>query len=301
MSDTQVATIRRLSRAFTRQIGALGPLPGGDLPLTEARLLYELATEEGRTARALSQELGLDEGQVSRILARFADRDWISRPPAAADARRRPLHLTATGRAAFARLDSGARDHVATILQALPDPDRDRLAGAADAMLSVLDPAKAEPVVRPHRPGDLGWMIGRHGALYAAEWGFDARFEALVARICADFLDGHDPAREAAFLAERGGERLGSVMVVRVDDDVAKLRLLLLEPSARGMGLGRRLVRRAEDFAREAGYRRMLLWTQSCLVAARAIYAAAGWRLVTAEPNEAFGQSLVSETWERDL
>lgn len=155
--------------------------------------------------------------------------------------------------------------------------------------------------IRRHRPGDLGWIVARHGALYAAEWGFDAGFEALVARIAADFLDSHDPACEAAFLAERDGERLGSVLVVRAAPGVAKLRLLLVEPSARGLGLGQRLVATAEEFARAAGYARMTLWTQSCLLAARAIYAARGWQLVVSEPGEAFGVALVSETWERAL
>jgi GNAT superfamily N-acetyltransferase len=155
--------------------------------------------------------------------------------------------------------------------------------------------------IRRHRPGDLGWIVSRHGALYAAEWGFDARFEALVARIAAAFLDSHDPAAEAAFLAEREGELLGSVLVLRAAPGVAKLRLLLVEPAARGLGLGQRLVATAEDFARSEGYARMTLWTQSCLVAARAIYAARGWQLIASEPAEAFGVALVSETWERRL
>jgi GNAT superfamily N-acetyltransferase len=155
--------------------------------------------------------------------------------------------------------------------------------------------------IRRHAPGDLGWIVSRHGALYAAEWGFGASFEALVARIAADFLERHDAAREAAFIAERDGERLGSVLVVAASPDVAKLRLLLVEPTARGLGLGQSLVATAEEFARTAGYARMTLWTQSCLTAARAIYAARGWRHVASEPGEAFGVTLVSETWERDL
>jgi GNAT superfamily N-acetyltransferase len=155
--------------------------------------------------------------------------------------------------------------------------------------------------IRRHQPGDLGWIVSRHGALYAAEWGFDASFEALVARIAADFLGNHDPSCEAAFLAERDGERLGSVLVVKAGPRLGKLRLLLVEPSARGLGLGQRLVATAEDFARAAGYARMTLWTQSCLTAARALYAARGWQHRASEPGEAFGVALVSETWEREL
>jgi DNA-binding MarR family transcriptional regulator/GNAT superfamily N-acetyltransferase len=298
-----IDALRRFSRLYTREVGALGPLPGGDLPLTEARVLFELASRDGATAGELGRELGLDAGHLSRILTRFGERGWLLRERDAADARRQPLRLTGTGREAFAGLDQAARERMAALLGTLPDEGRARLVEAVTGVSGLLDrAAPASPIlIRHHRPGDLGWVVQRHGAIYAAEYGFDGRFEALVARVAADFLDGHDPAREVALIAERDELRLGSVMVVRVSDEVAKLRLLILEPAARGQGLGKRLVREAEAFARAAGYRRMVLWTQSCLVAARGIYAGCGWRLVEATPNEAFGQALVSESWERDL
>ncbi|WP_376099479.1 GNAT family N-acetyltransferase [Roseomonas sp. CCTCC AB2023176] len=301
MLDEQVAALRRASRALTRAVGALGPLPGGDLPLTEARVLFELAASDASVARDLAAELALDEGHLSRILARFGERGWLDRPRDERDTRRRRLVLTAAGRDAFARLDRGARDRVAALLAGLPEGARGRLATAAGELAGTLGTATPDIRIRRHGPGDLGWVVERHGALYAAEHGLDGRFEALVARICADFLERGDGAAEAAFIAERDGVRLGSVMLARVDAEVAKLRLLILDPGARGLGLGKRLVAAAEEFARGAGYRRMTLWTMGHLAAARGTYAAAGWALASAREEEGFGRRYVSEEWVRGL
>ncbi len=250
----------------------------------------------------LAGDLGLDPGYLSRILARFDEDGLIARVQSAEDRRRAVLSLTDAGRAGFAPLDEAARDEVAGLIGGLSEPAQDELVSAMGRIEALLGADPARPyVIRPPRPGDIGWVVARHGALYATEYGFDARFEALVATVAGAFLAAHDRAREACWIAERDGVNLGSVFLVRADDELAKLRLLLVEPTARGQGLGRRLVEECLEFARAAGYRRVTLWTNDVLTAARRIYQQAGFRLIRSEPHRNFGPAIVGEDWEKEL
>lgn len=302
-ADEAVAAVRRFSRFYTRRLGVLEERQHGQaFTLTETRVLYELATRPAPGAAELRRDLGLDAGYLSRILTGFEEKGFLARTRSVRDGRRTELALTASGRAAFAPLDAGSQERVGALIAPLDAEARGRLVAslaAAETLLSGGPPPA--PILRPHAPGDLGWVVSRHGALYAAEYGFDLTFEALVAEIAAGFLKAFDPARERAFVAQRDGTRLGFVCLVRADDETAKLRLLLVEPSARGLGLGARLVDACTDFARGAGYRRVVLWTNDCLVAARRLYERAGYRLVASEPHRSFGQDLVGETWELTL
>lgn len=302
MSDT-IAAVRRFNRFYTRQVGALREgLLDSPFTLTETRVLYELAHRDELTASDLGRDLGLDGGYLSRILARFEADGLIARAPSEADRRRAVLRLTRKGKAAFAPLDAGAREEVAAWLGGLPAPAQTELVAAMGRIETLLEPAHARPyVIRPPRAGDIGWVVSRHGALYAAEYGFDARFEALVATVAGAFLANHDPARERCWIAERDGVNLGSVFLVRADDELAKLRLLLVEPTARGQGIGRRLVEECLAFARAAGYRRITLWTNDVLLAARRIYQQAGFQLVRSEPHRMFGPAIVGEDWDLTL
>jgi len=303
--DRRIASVRRFNRYYTQKIGVLDEgLLRSPFSLTEARVLYELAHCDRPTAGELARELHLDPGYLSRILRSFRRQGLIDRTRAAADGRRSHLSLTRAGEAAFAPLDLCSREEIALLLAPLADGAQRRLVAAMRSIEELLDPAMVakEPVVlRPPRPGDIGWVAARHGAVYAAEYGFDARFEALVAEIAAAFVTRFDAERERCWIAEEDGEPVGSVFLVRDTDSVAKLRLLLVEPASRGGGLGRRLVGECIDFARAAGYRTVTLWTQSVLVAARHIYEAAGFRLVRTEPHRSFGQELIGEYWERTL
>lgn len=301
-----VAAVRRFNRFYTRRIGLLDERQfDSPFSLTEMRVLYELAHRDELSAADLVRDLGLDAGYVSRMLAAFERKGLVERSPSAADGRRALIALTAAGRAAFAPLERYARAAVAALLGGLGPSDRKAVLQAMVAIERTLagTSAKGESGIdlRRHGPGDMGWVTSRHGALYADEYGWDDTFEALVAEVVAAFLRQFDPARERCWIAVRSGERVGSVFLVRHSDEVAKLRLLLVEPEARGLGLGRRLVEECETFARSAGYRRITLWTNSCLEAARAIYRRAGYRLVHAEPHRSFGKDLVGETWELDL
>jgi DNA-binding MarR family transcriptional regulator/GNAT superfamily N-acetyltransferase len=298
----QVSAIRAFNRFYTRQIGILGDhLLDSPFSLTEMRVLYELAHRDGPTATELGRDLGLDGGYLSRILRRFETRGLVARTPRPADRRIDVLRLTPAGRAAFAPLESRARGQVRTMLGRLSPDDQRRVVESMATIRDVLggDRSIAAPyVLRPHRPGDMGWVVHRHGAIYAAEWGYNAEFEALVARIVADFLDHLDPARERCWIAERNGAIVGSVFLVSKSKTVAKLRLLLVEPSARGLGIGRRLVEECIRFARDAGYRTLTLWTQSELAAARRTYKRAGFTCVHQERHDRFGKkNLVAETW----
>ena len=302
-----VEAVRAFNRFYTRRIGVLGEsLLNSPYSLSEMRVLYELAHREAPTASELGRELGVDAGYLSRILRRFERAKLIARAPSSDDARRSLLRLTPRGRAAFAPLDARAREEVAEILGPLPEEARRALVAAMRRIERLLASDAAEPVVpyvlRPHRPGDMGWVVHRHGAIYAQEWGYNEEFEALVARIVADFLDHHDPQRERCWIAERDGEIIGSVFLVAKSRSVAKLRLLLVEPSARGLGLGRRLVDECIRFARAAGYRKITLWTQSELEAARRIYSQAGFVCVDREKHRSFGKDgLVAEVWDLKL
>jgi DNA-binding MarR family transcriptional regulator/GNAT superfamily N-acetyltransferase len=303
-----VDAVRAFNRFYTRQIGVLGAhYLETDFSLTDLRVLYELAHREAPTAADVGRELGLDAGYLSRILRRFESKKFLTRTPSPADARQSLLRLTAKGRAAFAPIDARARGLVETLLGRLTAPDQHRVVDAMTTITGLLggggDAGRSAPyLLRTHEPGDMGWVIHRHAALYAREWGYNAEFEALAARICADFLDNFDPERERCWVAERDRAIVGSVFLVRKSKTVAKLRLLLVEPSARGLGIGRRLIDECIRFARQAGYRKVTLWTQSDLDAARRLYQQAGFRCVHRKSHDSFGRkNLVAETWELTL
>jgi DNA-binding MarR family transcriptional regulator/GNAT superfamily N-acetyltransferase len=300
-----VEAVRRFNRFYTRQIGVLQEgLLRSPFSLAEARVLYELAHRDQPTAAELGKELGLDAGYLSRILRSFARRGLVTKRPSHSDGRENLLALTADGRAAFGLLERAARDQVGALLQPLSARGQGRLLQAMRTIETLLDPA-AEPraphLLRSHQPGDLGWIVHRHGVLYAEEYGFDEQFEALVAEIVVQFARHQDSRRERCWIAERDGAPVGSVMLVRQSDEVAKLRLLLVEPEARGLGIGARLVEECSRFARRAGYRKITLWTNSVLHAARRVYEKAGYRLVHEEAHHSFGQDLIGETWELTL
>ena len=301
--EARVDAVRGFNRFYTQKIGVLGEgLLESPFSLTEARLLYELAQREQPTASGLCRDLGLDPGYVSRMLRRFEKQRLIQRTRSAADGRQSFLALTPAGRAAFGGLNRRSRDEVAALLKPLGAGEQERLVAAMAGIRQLLTPQAAAPWrLRAQRPGDMGWVVSRHGALYAEEFGWDESFEALVAEIVAGFIREFDAGRERCWIAERDGKRLGSVFLVGQSALEAKLRLLLVEPAARGTGLGAALVDACIGFAREAGYRKLTLWTQSILLAARGIYAKAGFRRVREEPHRSFGQDLVGEYWELDL
>jgi len=303
--EQRIASVRRFTRFYTRQIGLLREgLLDSAFSLSEARVLYELWCRDHLTASELAAELGLDHGYLSRMLRRFAERGLIAKKPAPDDGRQSLLSLTERGRKAFAPLDQGSRDQVAAFLDRLSLAEQERLVGAMGAVETLLtEPASERPsyVLREHRPGDMGWVTSAHGALYAQEYGWDISFEALVAKIAAEFIENFDSKRERCWIAEIDGEPVGSVFVVRKTDEIAKLRLLIVDRRARGLGIGKRLVEECLRFAKAAGYTSMTLWTQSILTAARGIYQSAGFRLVAEDPHHSFGVDLVGETWERAL
>ncbi|WP_440081876.1 bifunctional helix-turn-helix transcriptional regulator/GNAT family N-acetyltransferase [Streptosporangium sp. LJ11] len=305
--ERHVADVRAFNRFYTRLIGLLhqGVLDSS-YSLTEVRVLFEL-DRAGRTETGdLRRLLGLDAGYLSRMLGRFEDEGLVVRERSAADARRQVVELTAEGRARFAGFDERAAEEVRELLAGVTDEDRGRLVASMATIEAILGraPKTDRPyVIRPPRSGDLGWVVYRHGTLYGQEQGWGMDFEAMVARIVADYADGHDPRREAGWIAEVDGERAGCVFCVRKDDETAQLRMLLVEPSARGMGVGTRLVDECVRFARAAGYRRMVLWTRDVLVGARRIYQAAGFELVEKERGRGGpgGGEFVEEIWARDL
>lgn len=314
MTADQALDVRAFNRFYTRRIGVLAPKLDSDFTLPEARLMWELAHHAPISASALSKSLQLDAGYMSRLLRGLKNRGLLASQAHPSDGRQTLLKLSPAGKRAFVPLDREGTAKAQAMLAPLSATQRHALLGSMSRIQAVLEPdATAAVELRSPQPGDLGWIVERHGAFYAAEYGLDVRFEALVARICADFVDRFQPQREACWIAARGTERLGCVMLVQARDEsqdgatgkprpgVAKLRLLLLEPHARGLGLGKRLVRQCSDFARAAGYRRIELWTQSALTAARAIYAAEGYRLVHSEPLNSFGQDVISESWELTL
>jgi len=306
---TRVDAVRSFNRFFTRQIGILREgLLYSPYSLAEARILFEVAHRElALSASDLSHELGLDPGYLSRILARLEQQGLIDRTRSEIDARRRLLSLTPGGVEAFSLLDARSREEVTEMLSVLSEGDQRRLLEAMQAIENILDEGsargfKAGPFfLRQHEPGDMGWVVHRHGILYAKEYGWDERFEALVARIVADFVDGYDPVRERCWITEMGGEIVGCVFVVRAseaDSTVAKLRLLLVEPEARGLGLGNRLIEECIRFARSRSYGKLTLWTNSVLGAARRIYEEHGFELVEEEEHQSFGKDLVGQNWE---
>jgi DNA-binding MarR family transcriptional regulator/N-acetylglutamate synthase-like GNAT family acetyltransferase len=271
--------------------------------LSEARVLYELGQQAATTATQLSQALGLDPAQMSRILQSLSRRALVHRQRSSTDRRQTWLSLTTAGGVAFATLNTRSHEEIGAMLGPLAGTEQDRLANAMRTIEAILQPAASQPryLLRPHQPGDMGWVVYRHGLLYAQEYGWDESFEALVARIVADFIDHFDAKRERCWIAEQDGETIGSVFLVKQSETVAKLRLLLVEPRARGLGIGGRLVTECIRFARQTGYEKMMLWTNSVLEPARRIYQRAGFVLVHSEPHHSFGQDLVGETWELAL
>jgi len=304
-SSHEVRAFRRFNRFYTAFIGALGPdHQGSDVSLTEMRVLYEIAHRDGATAREISADIALDPGYVSRLLKGFRAKGWVAAAMDDRDGRARRLSLTEAGWAAFAPMQERSREIAAEALSALSGDDRALLMAAMETITGILgDGVDAEEpyLLRPLCGGDIGAVVALHGRLYQAEYGFDLTFEALVARIAADFVDGFDPARHCCWIAERQGRVVGSVFVVDADAATAKLRMLIVDPAARGLGVGKRLTEEAMRFARSAGYTRMTLWTNDILLAARAIYRKAGFEIVAEEPLDAFGVSMVAETWEREL
>ena len=301
----RIDAIRRFNRFFTRRIGVLREgLLHTPYSLTEARILFEISHRDDLTASDLSRELGLDPGYLSRILAGLGRRGLVDKVRSETDGRQRLLCLTSDGKYAFSLLDARSREEVAEMLGELSEEDQRRLLDAMGTIESVLTRGFkfSEPFfLRQHEPGDMGWVVHRHGVLYAQEYGWDERFEALVAQIVADFINNYDPARERCWIAEMGGERVGCVFVVKASDTVAKLRLLLVEPGVRSLGLGTRLVEECIRFARNRGYETLTLWTNSVLEAARHIYEEQGFKLVEEEEHHSFGHDLAGQNWELAL
>jgi DNA-binding MarR family transcriptional regulator/GNAT superfamily N-acetyltransferase len=303
--DGEIAALRRFTRFYTRQIGLLNEgLLKSPFSLAEARVLYEIGSRDEVAASDLTRDLGLDAGYLSRMLRGFEDKGLLVRSASRADARRQILTLTDAGREAFAFVNRASAVEVEAMLAALSSRDRRKLLSSMATVERLLGGGEqpAEPIIlRPHKPGDMGWVVHRHGALYAEEYGWDETFEPMVADIVASFIRNFDPRKERCWIAERGGEILGSVFLVRQDDEVAKLRMLIVEPEARGTGLGRRLVAECLAFARDAGYRKVVLWTNDILHAARRIYQDEGFTLVEEERHHSFGKDLVGQNWELEL
>lgn len=300
----QVKAVRRFNRFFTRRIGVLDPYLGSELSLTDVRVLYELAHRSGLSATVLQRELGVDGGYLSRILKRFEAAGWLRRTPSPTDARQSLLELTEAGHAAFAPLQQRSREEAAALLAPLAPAQRAEAVAAMARLEALLDappPATRTVLLRDPVPGDMGWVVQQHGEVYAREYGWNMEFEALVADIAAQFVRKFQREWEKCWIAELDGERVGAIFVVRKSATVAQLRMLILAPQARGLGLGARLTDEAIAFARARGYRKMVLWTNSCLTAARGIYAKRGFVLDKSEAYEGFGQQLVGETWSMRL
>jgi len=301
-----VKAIRQFNRFYTRRIGALDPYLGSPMSLTDVRVLYELAHRETAVASEIGRDLGLDAGYMSRILRRFESEGWLTREPHPRDARQSVLHLTEAGHAVFAPLQQKSREEAAALLETLAPSQRQQLVQAMGTMQSLLDPDAAPPkpqaaILRDPAPGDIGWVVQQHGEIYAREYGWNSKFEALVAGIASEFLLKFQPEWERCWIAELNGERVGAIFVVRKSATVTQLRMLILTPGARGLGLGGKLVDECIAFARLKGYKKMVLWTNSCLAAARGIYAKRGFQLTQSEPHEGYGSPLVGETWELKL
>jgi len=308
MSQTQehrIEAVRRFSRFYTRKIGVLHEgLLDSPFTLTEGRVVYELAHHGTTTAAELAKELDLDPGYLSRTLKKLERHGYVARRRAETDGRQTILTLSEQGQQAFAAINARSRAHVGSLLAPLAADDQTRLVEALATVTDLLGnpPQRRVPyILRPHQPGDIGWVIQRHGALYTQEYGWDETFEALVAEIAGQFLKTFDPRWERCWIAEKDGHNVGSVFVVRQSDEVAKLRMLLVEPRGRGLGIGARLVEECIRFARLKGYRRMTLWTNDILHAAIHLYRQAGFVLVEEEPHHSFGHDLIGQNWELAL
>lgn len=304
--ESHVLALRSFNRFYTQRIGVLSPYLGSRFSLTEARVLYELAHRDQPTASELRRDLMLDAGYLSRILRGFEGHGWLERAPSPEDARQSLLRLTALGREVFAPLEKQSADEASALLGKLAPSGQQRLVGALAAVQDLLSPQPEQDsttrlVLRSPQPGDVGWVVQQHGEIYAREYGWNSDFEALVADIAGKFLKNFKPDAEKCWIAELEGVRAGAVFVVRKSSTVCQLRMLILTPQARGLGIGGRLTDECITFARSKGYKKMRLWTNSCLDAARAIYARRGFTLLESEPYHGFGQDLVSETWELRL
>ncbi len=303
--DDTVDAVRRFNRFYTRRIGVLDEhLLESPFSLAEARILYELAHRGGVSAAELARDLGLDGGYLSRTLQKLENVGLIARLPDAGDGRRSHIDLTDAGRQAYAPLNAQSASAVADMLAPLGPHDRTRLVAALTTVESLLSDAprdRSALVLRRHQPGDIGWIVHRQGKLYAEEYGWDETYEGLVAEILAAFVRNFDAKRERAWIAEMDGQIVGSVFLVRQDDTIAKLRLLYVEPAARGLGIGARLIDEVIAFARLKGYRTLTLWTNDILASARRLYEAAGFRLVSQGRHKSFGKDLVGQTWELTL
>lgn len=301
----RIEAIRYFNRFYTRQIGVLEEgLLQSPYTLTEARIIYELAHHEQATATELASELKLDAGYLSRILRDLTQRGLIDKQPSETDGRQTVLSLTEEGQKAFAVLNSRSRNQIEEMLSGLSQVDQGRLVESMNTIQSLLgsEPEHSVPyLLRPHQPGDMGWVVQKHGVLYNSEYGWDETFEGLVAEIAGEFIKHFDPKRERCWMAEMNGEIVGSVFLVKKTDEIAKLRLLIVDPKARGLGIGKRLVDECIRFARRTGYRKITLWTNNVLLAARHIYKSAGFQLVEEEPHHSYGHDLVGETWELEL
>ena len=296
--------MREFNRFYTRRIGVVDGKASSPFSLAEARVLYELAHRGQATAADIGGELGLDAGYMSRIVRGFERRELLKREPSQTDERAKLLLLTSSGRKAFASLDERSNRDIAAIVRKLPPAARNELVAAMKNIRGLLgdSPNPQMPwMLREFQPGDVGWMVYRQAVLYSAEYGFDQSYEALAAEIGADFIRHYDPARERGWIAESEGKRAGAVLIAKASDEVAKLRLLHVEADSRGLGIGKRLVQECIRFARQAGYQKVTLWTQSILRAARHIYKGAGFLLVDQKPHHSFGRDLTAETWELDL
>lgn len=303
VANSQVRAVRSFNRFYTRQIGVLNEhLLDGPFSLTETRVLYELAHRSQCTATDLCRDLGLDAGYLSRMLRGFEKQGLIARAESTSDGRQTLVSLTPRGSKTFQPLEVRSDEQVADLLGKLSPAQQKQLVDALRAVESLLGPKQDSQVsylLRPHRPGDMGWVVHRHGSLYWQEYKYDERFEALVAEIVAHFIQNLDAKRDACWIAERNGEIAGSIFLVKKSKTIAKLRLLLVEPSARGLGIGKRLIEECIRFARGAGYKKIILWTQSELQAARHLYQQAGFRLVGKKRHDSWGRKdLVAETWE---
>ena len=297
-----VAQVRAFNRFYTRQIGVLEErLLHSEFTLTEVRVLFELSEGQGITAAQLGQRLGLNAGYLSRLLSGLQARELVRREPSAMDGRANRLVLTDSGRNAFARLDAASTDSIGALVGALSEPGQQRLVECMEQIRALLGNTTGTYVLRDPRPGDMGWVIQKHGTLYAREFGWNAEFEALVADIVTRYMREHDPQTERCWIAELDGTAVGSVFVVRHDAQNAKLRLLHVDASARGLGIGQRLVEEAMTFARAVGYKRMVLWTNAALVDARRLYERAGFELLTEQHEQLFGKPQVSQLWARAL
>jgi DNA-binding MarR family transcriptional regulator/GNAT superfamily N-acetyltransferase len=298
----RVEIVRRFNRFYTRQIGVLHEhLLDSDFSLTEVRILYELAHREALTTSQLCRELGLDSGYLSRVISGFEKKGLVAKSRSPQDARATQLQLTEHGRTVFSPLEEASRHEVGAMLTQLSEPEQQQLVDAMGQVESLLGERTPNYLLRDPQPGDMGWLVYRQSILYAQEYGWNNEYEALASEIVARYLREFDPRSERCWIAEKDGKGVGSVFVVRHDEQTAKLRLLYVDPSARGLGIGRRLVEECLRFARLAGYKKMILWTNSVLTDARRIYEQAGFQLVEEAPHHSFGKDLIGQTWSLDL